>query len=166
MSQVRVLPGVPSISIMDIKFLKLAIEKSKESIKDGGFPVGVVLVVGDKVLVDATSNGKQLNDPTSHAEIAAIRDACSKLKTRSLNNVTLFSSMEPCIMCFGACVWASIPKVVYACGRKQLSKMHFEGTHVLSEINESTNKPLQLVHIEELEEQALEVVQDWESSLK
>jgi tRNA(Arg) A34 adenosine deaminase TadA len=71
---------------MNDNFLTLAIEKSRESVSAGGFPVGVVLVRGGEIIATGLSDGKQLNDPTSHAEIAAIREACQKLKTRNLKD--------------------------------------------------------------------------------
>lgn len=98
----------------DIKFLQQAIEKSKESVALGGFPVGVVIVRNGEILTSGMSNGKQLNDPTNHAEIAAMREACKKLQTRDLKDVVLYSSLEPCLMCFAASTWASIPRMVYA----------------------------------------------------
>lgn len=149
----------------DIKFLQQAIEKSKESVALGGFPVGVVIVRNGEILISGMSNGKQLNDPTSHAEIAAIRETCKKLQTRDLKDIVLYSSLEPCLMCFAASTWASIPKVVYACSRKQVSKQHYEGEHDITAINKSVRRPIELVHLSGLEDEALKVIEDWEKNL-
>ena len=154
-----------TIASMDTKLLKKAIEQSRESVSRGAFPVGVVIAMDGEPFTFGISNGKQLNDPTSHAEIAAMRDACSRLRTRSLKSATLYSSMEPCLMCYAACVWASIPRVVYACGKDKLSSMHFEGAHNLDAINKHTRKPIELVHITDLEGEALKVITDWEATL-
>lgn len=150
----------------DTDFLKQAIEKSKESVAAGGFPVGVVIVKNGEVIVSAISNGKQLKDPTSHGEVAAIREACQKLGTRDIPEVTLYSSLEPCLMCLTACSWASIPKIVYACSRDKVSRQHFEGAHNIQQINARLRKPINLIYGVELENEALEVIEDWEGSLK
>lgn len=149
----------------DTKFLQIAIDKSKESVALGGFPGGAVIVRNGEILTSGISNGKQLNDPTSHAEIAAIREACQKLQAQDLKDTVLYSSLEPCLMCFAASTWASIPKVVYACSRKRVSRQHYEGNHDLTAINESARRPIEFVHLPELEEQALKVIDDWEKSL-
>lgn len=141
-------------------FLKEAVKKSKESIVAGGFPVGVVLVRGEEIIASGLSNGKQLSDPTNHAEITAIRTACKELCTRNLNNVILYSSLEPCLMCYSASVWASIPRIVYACGRAHVSRQHFEGDHDLKTINGKSRKPIEIVHFSELEEGARQVIED------
>ncbi len=160
-------PGMPTLkNIMDDRiFLKEAVKKSKESVVAGGFPVGVVLVRGKEIIASGLSNGKQLSDPTSHAEITAIRAACKKLRTRNLNNVILYSSLEPCLMCYSASVWASIPRIVYACGRARVSRQHFEGDHDLKMINGKSRKPIEIVNFRELEEEARQVIEDWEEKI-
>jgi guanine deaminase len=150
----------------DEKFLKQAIDKSKESVAAGGFPVGVVIIKNNEIIASAISNGKQLKDPTAHGEVTAIREACQKLGKRDIPEVTLYSSLEPCLMCLAASSWASIPRIIYACSRGRVSKQHFEGTHDLQQINAALRKPISLVHGVELEDEALKVIADWEKSLK
>ena len=150
----------------DKEFLQLAIKKSQESVEAGAFPVGAIVVQNGEIVSSSISNGKQLKDPTSHAEIAAIREACQKLKNRDLKNVVLYSSLEPCLMCYAASFWASIPRVVYACSRTRASKMHYEGGHNLGQINEVSRHPIELMHMKEMEEKALKIISDWEASLK
>jgi guanine deaminase len=150
----------------DKDFLQLAIDKSKESVLAGAFPVGAVVVQDGEVISFAISNGKQLKDPTSHAEIAAIREACQKLQNRDLKNVVLYSSLEPCLMCYAASFWASISKVVYACSRERVAKQHYEGEHDLKFINVNSRRQIELIQIKEMEEQAWQIVRDWEISSK
>ncbi|OHA07854.1 MAG: hypothetical protein A2934_00135 [Candidatus Sungbacteria bacterium RIFCSPLOWO2_01_FULL_47_10] len=147
---------------MDEKFLQKAIEKSRESVALGGFPVGVIIVRNEEIFSSGISNGKQLNDPTSHAEIDAIRAACQKLQTRDLKGVILYSSLEPCLMCFAASTWASIPKIVFACGRGRVSKQHYEGNHDLVSINKKVRRPIEIIHLRELEDEALQIIENWE----
>lgn len=149
----------------DSKFLSRAIELSKESVGLGGFPVGAILVDGSGIIVGSgISNGKKLNDPTSHAETAAIREASKKKLTRDLKDLTLYSSMEPCLMCYSASFWANIHKIVFAISRDKLAKIHFEGNHNLTEINERSNRQIELTHLVELEQAALNVIEEWTSS--
>lgn len=144
--------------------LKSAIDLSRQSVEQGGFPVGALVVVKNEIISVGISNGKQLNDPTSHAEIVAIRGACEQLGTRALRGAILYSSMEPCLMCYAASTWASIPEVVYAAGRGELSAQHFEGDHDLAAVNAASRKPIELTHIYGLESEALDVISKWEEN--
>jgi tRNA(Arg) A34 adenosine deaminase TadA len=64
-------------------------------------------------------------------------------------------------MCFAASSWASIPKIVYACGRSRVAKQHFEGAHDLGDVNKAMRHPIELVHLSELEERAFSVISYW-----
>jgi len=150
----------------EVKFLQKAIEKSQQSVTFGGFPVGVIIVKNGNILASGVSNGKQLNDPTSHAEIEAIRTACKKMGTRDLKDVVLYSFLEPCLMCFAASIWASIPKIVYACARNRVSKQHYEGDYNLALINKKSRHQIEFAHFSKLEKQALKVIEDWENRHK
>jgi len=150
----------------DKKWLKEAIRKSDESVKLGGFPVGAVITKNNKLISFGLSNGKNLKDATLHAEIDAIRNASKYLQDRNLKNVTLYSSLEPCLMCFSASYWAYIPKIIFACERNKVSKQHYEGKHKLSEINQNCNRKIEIIQIKELEQDALKVIENWENSLK
>lgn len=147
---------------MDKKFLQQAIELSKESVKQGGFPVGALIVKNGVVVSEGLSNGKNNKDATSHAEIEAIRQASKKLDSRDLFDCEIYSSMEPCLMCFSACYWAKIKKIVYAVSKRKLSKQHYEGLHSLEEINSKNNKQIEIIHVEELEDEALKIIKGWE----
>lgn len=144
----------------DIKWLREAITKSDESVKLGGFPVGAIIIKNDKLISFGLSNGKNLNDATQHAEIDAIRKASKILEKRNLENVTLYSSLEPCLMCFSASYWAYIPKIVYACRKIRVSEQYSEGDHDLSKINARCNRQIEIVYINELEDEALKVIKD------
>lgn len=83
-------------------FVKHAIEISRESVRVGGYPAGAIVVHNREIVGRGLSNGKQLCDCTSHAEIAAIREASKKLNVRDLKDATLYTSLEPCVMCYAA----------------------------------------------------------------
>jgi tRNA(Arg) A34 adenosine deaminase TadA len=146
---------------MDKKFLKEAINLSQKSVEDNGFPVGAVLVIENMIISEGLSNGKNLNDATSHAETEAIREASKQLGQRDLHGAVLYSSMEPCLMCFSACYWAKIAKIVYAIPKRMLPKMHYDGLHDLKAINNINNRQMEILKIDELENAAIKVVNGW-----
>ncbi|MDC1205319.1 nucleoside deaminase [Candidatus Pacebacteria bacterium] len=147
----------------DKDFIKKAIELSQESVDVGGYPVGSVIVKNGEIVSTGLSNGKNLCDPTSHAETAAIREAGKKLDKRNLDDVVLYSSLEPCVMCFASSFWAYIPKVVFACSRDKVSSDYYEGDHNIFELNNKGRRQINLVHFEELEQKALNVITEWEN---
>lgn len=146
------------------EFLQQAIELSQKSVEMGGFPVGAIIVKDGVIIAEGLSNGKNNKDATSHAEIEAIRNASQKLDTRDLFECELYSSMEPCLMCFSACYWAKIRKIIYAVGKNKLSKQHYEGLHSLEEINSKNNRQIGIVQIKELENEALSIIKEWEGN--
>jgi len=99
--------------MVDRKFMKLAIEKAKEGIRKGQTPFGACIVRDSEVISLAHNTVWQDNDATCHAEINAIRMACKKLNSIDLSGCTVYSTTEPCPMCFGACHWARVSKIVY-----------------------------------------------------
>lgn len=148
----------------DQYFLKKAIELSQQSVDVGGYPAGAVIVQNGEIISTGLSNGKNLHDPTSHAETAAIREASQKLGERDLKSVVLYSSLEPCVMCYAASFWAHIPKVVFACSRKVVSPEYYEGNHDIFALNEKGKRRIELVHDSSSEQDALKVIQGWERS--
>lgn len=94
-------------------FMNLAIEEAKKAASEGEVPVGAVIVKDDQVLSKAHNKTRQLNDPTAHAEILAIREACKKIGNYRLVGCELYITLEPCPMCAGAILWSRISKVYY-----------------------------------------------------
>ncbi len=151
---------------MDDKlFLSEAIKKAKESVTKGGFPAGAVVVKDGKIIGSGISIGNTLFDPTSHGEIAAIRNACANIKTHELFNAVIYTSMEPCSMCFSATMWAGIGKIVYACSREKVAEEYYGGHYHIMTINGQLIHPIQLVHVPDLEQESLDVVKEWEKAI-
>ncbi len=148
-------------------FLEKAVSLSGFIAGDGGFPVGAIIVMDGKIIAQGVSDGKRHNDPTWHAETDAIRKACDLLKTRNLEVATLYSSMEPCMMCYGACYWARLGRVVYAASKDKLASMHYEkGSETIGLIDMiSKYWPTEIVHGDKYEERALKIISDWENKL-
>ena len=149
----------------DRHYLKRAVEVSADSAEAGGFPVGAIVVINGEIIAEGISDGKRLRDATSHAEIAAIREASRKLDKRDLKGAVMYSSLEPCLMCFAACYWAGFSKIIYACGKDRVSKQHYEGLHNLNELNEKNNRKLIIEHLADFEQPALEIIQKWEAQV-
>lgn len=149
----------------DKQFLQQAIEKARESVSQGGFPAGAIIVKDDEVVGKGVSIGNKLNDPTSHGETAAIRDACKNLETSELSDSVLYASMEPCLMCFGATMWSAVPKVVFALSKDKISPEYYGGHYETPTINSDLTSPIEIIHMSELENESLEIVKEWEKSL-
>jgi len=130
---------------MKNKFMQRAIELSIESINSGGGPFGSVIVKDEKIISEGMNRVTVDNDPTSHGEIVAIRNACKKLNTFNLSNCSLYSSCEPCPMCMSAIYWSRIGNVYYANTRDDAKKINFDDSLIYSEIpkkNEDKKIPI------------------------
>ena len=130
---------------MKNKFMQRAIELSIESINSGGGPFGSVIVKDDKIISEGMNRVTVDNDPTSHGEIVAIRNACKKLNTFNLSDCSLYSSCEPCPMCMSAIYWSRIGNVYYANTRDDAKKINFDDSLIYSEIpkkNEDKKIPI------------------------
>lgn len=109
----------------DKTYMRLAIEKAKAGIKKGQTPFGACIVKGGRVVGLAHNQVWDTTDITAHAEITVIRQACKGLKTVSLKGCTIYSTCEPCPMCFSACHWAGISKIVYGTNINDAKKAGF-----------------------------------------
>ena len=118
-----------------VLFIKQAIELAIEGVNQGdGGPFGAV-VVKDGVIVGRGNNAvTSSNDPTAHAEVMAIREACKTLGTFQLNGCILYTSCEPCPMCLGAIYWARLDKVYYSATRHVASYHGFDDSLIYDEV--------------------------------
>ena len=109
------------------KYMKIAKDKSIQGFKNKeGGPFGAV-ITDKKGNIIANGNNKVLknNDPTAHAEVVAIREACKKLNTYDLSDYILYTSCEPCPMCLSAIIWANIKEVYYGCTKEDAGEIGF-----------------------------------------
>ena len=98
----------------DLYFLKLALEEARKAYSLGEVPVGAVVVKNGKVVGRGFNSKELLQDPTAHAEVVALREAARNLNSWRLNDCTLYSTVEPCVMCCGAIIQARVGRVVYS----------------------------------------------------
>lgn len=132
------------------KYMEKAKEKADYGIKNNeGGPFGAVIVDKEGNII-AEGNNKVLknNDPTAHAEITAIREACKKLNTYDLSEYILYTSCEPCPMCLSAIIWSNIKKVFYGCTRKDAGEIGFRDD-MIYEYLKGKNK--ELINLEEID---------------
>lgn len=102
----------------DEKYLNIAYKEAKKAYKKKDVPVGCVIVKNNKIIAKAYNKKEKYGIATYHAEILAINKACKKLKTWHLENCTLYTTMEPCMMCTGAIIQSRIKKIVYSVKNK------------------------------------------------
>ena len=120
----------------DRKFLLKAIEQAKKGVEQGaGGPFGCVIVKDGVIVGQGFNQVTSTNDPTAHAEVVAIRDACRELNSYQLTNCDLYASCEPCPMCLGAIYWARPKRVIYACTRNEAAEAGFDDAVIYEEIN-------------------------------
>lgn len=121
---------------MDLRHLERAIELSELGMRQGlGGPFGAVIVRGDQVLAEACNRVTSQNDPTAHAEVGAIRLACSELASFSLSGCEIYSSCEPCPMCLSAIHWARLDRLYYAATRDDAAAIGFDDALLYEELD-------------------------------
>jgi len=144
-------------------YMKEAIRLSKQNIKNGtGGPFGAVIVKDGKIIASGTNCVTSSNDPTAHAEVVAIRNACKTLNTFQLDDCEIYSSCEPCPMCLGAIYWARPKKIYFAASRIDAAASGFDDSLIYDEIS----LPIEHRKIESeqlLQEEAKSVFDDWDN---
>jgi len=125
---------------MDLIYMKKCIEMSIENINNNGGPFAAIIVQNKKIVGQGCNSVTSNNDPTAHAEIMAIRDACNKLNVFTLQDCTIYTSCEPCPMCFAAIYWARISRVVYGNTRHDAAKIDFDDEFIYRELALDINK--------------------------
>ena len=141
-------------------FLQQAIDlASKNVTAHQGGPYGALIVKEGRIISASGNCVTKDNDPTAHAEVMAIRQACSALKSFQLDDCILYSSCEPCPMCLGAIYWARVNQVFFACNRFDAKKAGFDDSFIYDEIRLEVEKrhiPMQQLEITNAEKPFLE----------
>lgn len=141
--------------------MRRAIELSKMSVQNGGGPFGAVIACNGKIVAEGSNCVTIDCDPTAHAEVSTIRKACKALKTFDLSGCEIYTSCEPCPMCFGAIYWAHLDKIYMGNDRKDAAKIGFDDDFIYEEIAlpaDRRNKPSEIL----LRDEALEAFRMWE----
>ncbi len=145
------------------KFLERAIELSGEGMRNGaGGPFGCVVVLGNEIVGEGSNQVTSSNDPTAHAEVVAIRNACNNLGTYQLTDCEVYTSCEPCPMCLGAIYWARPKRVVYANTREDAAAIEFDDEFIYQEIAASMQeRKIPFVHYPH--PMASDIFQQWKN---
>lgn len=123
----------------DADFMRRAIALADERMRAGeGGPFGAVVARDGKIVGEGWNRVVATTDPTAHAEVVAIRDACARLGTFDLGGATIYTSCEPCPMCLGAILWARLDRMCYAADRVDAAKIGFDDAAFYAEVS----KPL------------------------
>ena len=129
--------------------------------RNEGGPFGAIVVRRGKIVGRGWNRVTSTNDPTAHAEISAIRDACRKLKTFQLDDCELYTSCEPCPMCLAAIYWARVKKIYYANTRKDAARIEFDDDLIYREVSRPISRR-QLRMKQLLRNEALKVFVEWQ----
>jgi len=147
---------------MDNPFMGRAIELSLDNVLSGkGGPFGAVIVRDSKIVAEGSNRVTATNDPTAHAEICAIRAACSRLGVFELGDCEIYTSCEPCPMCLGAIYWARLARVYFANLASDASKIGFDDSFIYREIGQNVRKR-SIPMIPMMRERALAAFQAWQ----
>lgn len=148
----------------DEKFMRIAIELSKEAVKHGNEPFGAVLVKDNQVIYTNENQIHTLHDPTFHGELGLIQRFCKETGITNLSEYTLYSSCEPCFMCSGAMVWVHLGTLVYGASNLELEEiLHKKGSNC-SKIVFSNSNYQPNVRKGVLKEECLEVLKSYFAS--
>jgi guanine deaminase len=137
------------------QFMREAIRLSMENVQSGrGGPFAAIVVKDGKIIARGTNLVTSTNDPTAHAEIAAIREACKALGTFQLHGCEIYTSCEPCPMCLGALYWARPERVFYGNTKQDAAEIDFDDSFIYEELykklSDRSIPMVQLMHTEAL----------------
>lgn len=144
------------------EFMKQAIELATANVTSGsGGPFGAVIVRDDRVIATGANEVTATNDPTAHAEVTAIRNACRALGDFFLTGCTIYTSCEPCPMCLAAIYWARMDAVFYSATASDAAAAGFDDAFLYEEMKKTTGQRT-LPEERLLEERATESFEAWE----
>lgn len=114
--------------------MQRAIDLAVENVRNGGGPFGAVIARGDEIVAEGVNRVTSQHDPTAHAEVQAIRKACSELNTFDLTGLDIYASCEPCPMCLGAIYWAHLDHLYFAGTKDDAARIGFDDAFIYKEL--------------------------------
>ena len=133
----------------DSYFLQKAIDLAISSVKQHGGPFGAVIVKNGKIIGTGYNQVTETCDPSAHAEIMAIREACKNLNNHQLTNCTIYASCQPCPMCMSAIYWARLPKLVFAATASDAASAGFDDQFIYDELAKPVSqRSISIEHID------------------
>ena len=116
------------------ELMRRAINLAVENVANGGGPFGAVIAKNGKIIAEGVNRVTPNHDPTAHAEVMAIRSACSKLQTFDLTGCDIYASCEPCPMCLGAIYWAHLDRIFYGANQHDAAEIDFDDAFIYEEL--------------------------------
>lgn len=145
------------------EYMKMACDISYANIDKGGGPFGAVIVKENEVISTGANSVTLLNDPTAHAEVLAIRNACARLKNFKLDGCVVYSSCEPCPMCLSALYWAGVKKIFYGNTKEDAAAIDFSDRFIYEELERKREyRRLPAIHIDGTD--AIRAFEKWRES--
>lgn len=144
-------------------FINRAIELAAKGMdSNSGGPFGAVVVKNGEIIAEGHNKVTSTQDPTAHAEVVAIREACKALGTFQLDDCIIYTSCEPCPMCLGAIYWARPKAVYYACTREDAADIGFDDQLIYDELDKKIDQR-QIEFIAIGRKNALKVFEGWQA---
>ena len=151
-----------AITDQDKGFMREAIRLADESVSRGGGPFGAVIVKDGEIIAKSANSVTIDNDPTAHAEVNTIRQACRNLGTFDLSGCVIYTSCEPCPMCLGAIYWSHLDAVYYGNDRKDAAEIDFDDDFIYLEIDKPiTDRSIPFTQL--LKREALKTFKSWKN---
>lgn len=154
------MPEIYDYTAEDARFMEMAIRLSEENVDMGGGPFGAVIVRGGQIVATGTNRVVPNNDPTAHAEVMAIRNACQTLGTFQLDGCTIYTSCEPCPMCLSALYWAGVRRICYGNTKEDAKGIDFDDSFIYDQL-ELDYADRQIVCEHFMRDRALKAFQKW-----
>jgi guanine deaminase len=147
---------------MDHKYIEQAIEMASENVKRDGGPFAALVVRDSIVIATGTNQVTRANDPTAHAEIVAIREACHALGHFQLDDCDVYSSCEPCPMCLAALYWARPARIFYAATRDDAAAAGFDDAFIYDQLQvPGSERAIPTIRL--IDERAVRPFEEWVS---
>ena len=145
----------------DKQFMRRAIALAQNGIdSNAGGPFGAIVVKDGEIIAEGNNRVTSTNDPTAHAEVVAIRNACEKLGSFQLDDCVIYTSCEPCPMCLGAIYWARPKQIFFAGTREDAAHVGFDDQFIYDEIEKDfSGRRIETVNL--LRDEALTLFQNW-----
>ena len=136
------------INPQDMRFMEMAAQIAEDNVDRGGGPFGAVIVRNGEVIATGANSVTLTNDPTAHAEVNAIREACRKLNDFSLRGCVVYSSCEPCPMCLSALYWAGVSRIYYGNTQDDADAIDFSDKFIYRELERpKIQRAIPCIHI-------------------
>jgi guanine deaminase len=148
---------------MCAEFMRRAIALALDNIRLGGGPFGAVIVKGGRIIAEGANRVTSTNDPTAHAEVVAIREACRALSAFQLDGCDLYTTCEPCPMCLGAIYWARPSRIFYAGTAADAAAAGFDDAFIYEELkNPHSSRRIPMIQL--LRDESLSVFSAWKTN--